>query len=145
RHAAIRWYGRLRNTLARELGLRPDAESRALYDSCVRDLGPERPVLLGRQVELATVEGALAAAARRGSGLVAIRGEAGIGKTTFCREVGSVAAEDGRQVVSVAASSGCAAYGPLVEALEQVLAADRGLLDGLPVPVRSTLAELTPL
>ncbi|MGH9000450.1 MAG: AfsR/SARP family transcriptional regulator [Acidimicrobiia bacterium] len=38
RHAAIRWYGRLRTALERELGLRPDAESRALHNSCVADL-----------------------------------------------------------------------------------------------------------
>ena len=36
-------------------------------------------------------------------------------------------------------------YAPLVEAVEQLLGHDRTLLDTLPVPARSTLAELTPL
>ncbi|WP_019877103.1 ATP-binding protein [Sporichthya polymorpha] len=143
RHAALRWYGRLRAALARELGLRPDAESVALYDRCVQGLAPERPAFSGRQVELATVERALATAADRGSGLVAVRGEAGIGKTALCREVQSIAAERGWQTVAVAARAGCGAYGPLVEALEAVVTADRHLLDTVTVQVRSTLAELT--
>ncbi|GAA0626702.1 hypothetical protein GCM10009547_32770 [Sporichthya brevicatena] len=143
RHAALRWYGRLRAALARELGLRPDAESVALYDRCVHGLAPERPAIHGRQVELATVERALATTAGRGSGLVAVRGEAGIGKTVLCREVQSIAAERGWQTVTVAARAGCGAYGPLVEALESVVTADRHLLDTVTVQVRSTLAELT--
>ncbi len=145
RHAAIRWYGRLRTALERELGMRPDAESRALYEQCVHDLGPARPAFVGRQLELATAEAALAAAADRGSGLVAIRGEAGIGKTTLCRQVAAVAEERNWRVVAITATAGCGAYAPLVEALEAVLGADRTVLNELTPQVRSTLAELTAL
>lgn len=145
RHAAIRWYGRLRTALERELGLRPDAESRALYEQCVADLGPARPAFVGRQLELATAEAALASAAGRGSGLVAIRGEAGIGKTTLCRQVEAVARGRNWQVVTITATAGCGAYAPLVEALETVLGADRTVLNEVTPQVRSTLAELTAL
>ncbi len=145
RHAAIRWYGRLRTALERELGMRPDAASRALYDQCVADLGPARPTFVGRQLELAAAEAALVAAARRGSGLVAIRGEAGIGKTTLCRQVAAVAGERDWRVVAVTATAGCGAYAPMVEALETVLDANRTVLDDLTPQVRSTLAELTAL
>jgi DNA-binding SARP family transcriptional activator len=145
RHAAIRWYGRLRTALERELGMRPDAESRALYDQCVTGLGPARSAFVGRQVELATAEAALAAAAERGSGLVAIRGEAGIGKTTLCRQLAAVAGERNWRVVAITATAGCGAYAPLVEALESVLGADRTVLNDLTPQVRSTLAELTAL
>lgn len=145
RHAAIRWYGRLRTALERELGLRPDAETRALYEQCVADLGPVRPRFVGRHLELATAEAALAAAAGRGSGLVAVRGEAGIGKTTLCRQVAAVATERDWRVVTVTATAGCGAYAPLVEALESLLGTDRTVLNDLTPQVRSTLAELTAL
>ena len=40
RPAAIRWYGRLRAALERELGLPPSLESRSLYEECVAGLPP---------------------------------------------------------------------------------------------------------
>ena len=145
RHGAIRWYGRLRTALERELGMRPDAASRALYEQCVADLGQARPRFVGRHLELATAEAALAAAAERGSGLVAIRGEAGIGKTTLCRQLAAVADERNWRAVTVTATAGCGAYAPLVEALESLLGTDRSVLGDLSPQVRSTLAELTAL
>ena len=53
RHAAIRWYGRLRTNLERELGLAPGRRSHALYEECVAGLGPAGTAFVGRQVELA--------------------------------------------------------------------------------------------
>ncbi|MDN5751599.1 MAG: hypothetical protein L0H64_24390, partial [Pseudonocardia sp.] len=43
RHAAIRWYGRLRTNLEHELGLPPSPKSRALYEECGAGLGPAAP------------------------------------------------------------------------------------------------------
>jgi DNA-binding SARP family transcriptional activator len=145
RHAAIRWYGRLRTALERQLGVRPDEVTRAIYEQCVADLGPARPAFVGRHMEVARVEAALAAVGARGSQLVAIRGEAGIGKTTLCRQVAAVTAERRWRVVTVTATAGCGAYAPLVEALETLLAADRAVVQELSAQVRSTLAELTAL
>ncbi|MDQ3759348.1 MAG: hypothetical protein M3331_05335, partial [Actinomycetota bacterium] len=39
RPAAIRWYGRLRTALRRELGLSPSSQTDAIYDECVAGLG----------------------------------------------------------------------------------------------------------
>ena len=55
------------------------------------------------------------------------------------------AAECGWAVLSVAATAGCGAYAPVVEAVETVLGQDRTVLNTVTAQVRSTLAELTAL
>ena len=145
RHAAIRWYGRLRTNLERELGLAPDAESRALYAEAVAGLGPAATTFVGRQVELARAAVALRDAEQGGPGALIVRGPAGIGKSSLCREVAAVAQDRGWVVLSVTAQVGCGPYAPVIEAVEQMLVRDRGPLDGLSTQVRSTLTELTAL
>jgi DNA-binding SARP family transcriptional activator/tetratricopeptide (TPR) repeat protein len=145
RHAAIRWYGRLRTNLERELGLPPSPESQSLYDECVAGLGPTAIRFVGRQVELARAAVALRDAEQGASGALVVRGPAGIGKSAFCREVSTIAAARGWLTMSVTAQAGCGAYAPLVEALEHMLTGDRNLLSGLSDQVRSTLGELTVL
>ena len=142
RHAAIRWYGRLRTSLERELGLAPGRRSRALYEECVAGLGPAAPAFVGRQVELAR-----AALALRGaeSGALVVRGPAGIGKSALCGQLAELATESGWLVVSVTAASGDRPYAPLAAAVEDLLRRDRGLLDAVPGATRSVLAGLTPL
>jgi DNA-binding SARP family transcriptional activator/tetratricopeptide (TPR) repeat protein len=142
RHAAIRWYGRLRTNLERELGLAPGRRSRALYEESVAGLGPAATAFVGRQVELARATVAL-----RGTepGALVIRGPAGIGKSALCTEVTAAAARSGRLVVSVVAISGGGAYGPLAAAVDDLLRRDRSLLDAVPASTRSVLAGLTPL
>src|SRR5918996_808907 len=63
RAAAIRWFGRLRNTLRRELRISPSAEAQAIYDECVAGLGVSDPPFVGRQLELAKATMALRSAA----------------------------------------------------------------------------------
>jgi DNA-binding SARP family transcriptional activator len=145
RPAAIRWYGRLRTNLERELGLPPASESRALYEQCVAGLSPAATIFVGRQVELARLAAALRSAERGGLGATVVRGPAGIGKSTLCRQFASVARERGWLVVAVAATVAQGPYASLVAAVEQLLSRDRTLLDALPRPARSTLAELTAL
>ena len=53
RPAAIRWYGRLRTALRRELGILPSGDTEAIYDECVAGLGITEPAFVGRQLELA--------------------------------------------------------------------------------------------
>lgn len=55
RHAAIRWYGRLRTNLESELGMPPSAESQALYEECVAGLGRAAATLVGRHREVGVV------------------------------------------------------------------------------------------
>ena len=142
RHAAIRWYGRLRTNLERELGLAPGRRSRELYEECVAGLGPAATPFVGRQVELARA----ALALRRAEfGALVVRGPAGIGKSTLCGQLAALAAESGRLVVTVTAASGDRPYAPLATAVEDLLRRDRSLLDAVPGATRSVLAGLTPL
>jgi DNA-binding SARP family transcriptional activator/tetratricopeptide (TPR) repeat protein len=145
RHAAIRWYGRLRTHLERELGIRPGPETRALYDECVAGLGRTGTAFVGRQVELASGTVALRSAERREVGALVVRGQAGIGKSALCRQLAASATERGWRAVTVAATLGSEPYGPLVGAVEQLLGRDPALLDAVGTPARSTLARLTPL
>lgn len=145
RHSAIRWFGRLRTNLHRELGLSPDAQSLLLYEECVAGLVPATTIFIGRQVELARVAAALRSAEQGALGALVVRGPAGIGKSTLCRQMASSAQERGWLVVTVTATVGSGPYTALVGAVEQLLSHDRTLLDSLSGPARSTLAELTAL
>jgi DNA-binding SARP family transcriptional activator/tetratricopeptide (TPR) repeat protein len=142
RHAAIRWYGRLRTTLERELGLPPSLESRALYEECVAGLGGAGPVFVGRQIELATAAAALVSAERGELGTLVVRGPAGIGKSALCRHLATGARERGWLAVAVTAGRGGSPYAPLAEAVGQLLTRDRSLLDAIGNRARSTLIAL---
>ncbi len=142
RHAAIRWYGRLRTSLERELGLAPGRRSRALYEECVAGLGPVPTAFVGRQVELARAAVALR---RAEPGVLVVRGPAGIGKSALCAEVTAMAARSGKCVAGVVAAAGGGPYAPLAAAVDALLRQDRSLLDALPGSTRSVLAGLTPL
>ncbi|MBW0114452.1 AAA family ATPase [Pseudonocardia sp. KRD-169] len=143
RPAAIRWYGRLRTNLRRELGVAPDPQSRALYEECVVGLGPAAMAVVGREVELAQLAAGLRSAERGELGAVVLRGLAGMGKSTLCRQLASLAQERGWFVVTVAATAGSGPYSSLVGVVEQLLDHDRTLLDELPGSARSTLTALT--
>jgi DNA-binding SARP family transcriptional activator len=143
-HTAIRWYGRLRTSLERQLGLAPSPQTRALYEECVAGL-PPTPAMVGRQEELACLTAALGTAAEHRSSALIIRGAPGMGKSTLCGELAATARERGWRVVAVAAGPFRGAYAALASAVHQLLARDRTLLDGLPVATRSVLAELTTL
>lgn len=145
RHAAVRWYGRLRTRLERELGMLPSPETQALYDECVAGLGHVEAAFIGRQAELARAAVALRSAERGEVGALVVRGAAGIGKTTLCRQVSASARERGWRIVMAVASVGGSPYAPLANAIEQLLGGNRALLEDLPDQARSTLAMLTPL
>ena len=106
---------------------------------------PAATVFVGRQAELARVAAGLRSAERGELGALVVRGPAGIGKSTLCRQVAASARERGWLVVTVAATLDSGPYASLVAAVEQLLGHDRTLLDTLPAPARSTLAALTAL
>lgn len=139
RHGAIRRYGRLRTALQTELGVAPGRRSRALYEECVAGLGPAATAFVGRQVELAR-----AGAALRGTGALAVRGPAGIGKSALCDEVAALGGAAGRLVVTVTAAAGDGPYAPLAAAVEELVGRARALLDAVPAATRAVLAGLTP-
>jgi hypothetical protein len=143
RPAAIRWYGRLRTALRRELGILPSGETDAIYDDCVAGLGITEPAFVGRQLELARVTARLRSAPGSELGALVVRGPAGIGKSALCREVARLARAEGWMVIAVAATEAGAPYAPLATVAEQLVARDRALLDAVGSRGRSVLAELT--
>ncbi|WP_344214651.1 ATP-binding protein [Kribbella sancticallisti] len=145
RHAAIRWYGRLRTTLQQELGMPPGPESEALYDECVAGLLSAEQELVGRQIDLARAEAALQAAARAELGALVVRGPAGIGKSALSRRVASIARGQGWTVATATAISESDPYAPLVDVVEQLLSHDHVPVEKLSDRTRSVLAELTML
>jgi DNA-binding SARP family transcriptional activator len=145
RHVAIRLYERLRLALARELGARPDAETRELYDRITAGLRLGEAVFVGRELELAEAAALLQSVAGGQTRALLVRGPSGIGKSAFCREVAARAGADGWQVVSVAAVRGAEPYGPIGAVIEQLLVHRPGLREALPPRSRAILAELTPM
>lgn len=145
RPAAIRWYSRLRTALRQTLGVSPDRQTSALYDECIAGLRQAGPAFVGRQMELAQAEAWLRAPPeQRGAGLL-VRGEAGIGKSAFFRQLAGLARERDWTVVTVDAAQPVQPYAMIVAALEQLIHADRSALDAVGAPARAVLAVLTPL
>ena len=145
RPGAIRWYSRLRTALRHSLGVSPARDTEALYQQCVAGLRVAGPAFVGREMELAQASAWLAAAGEaRAAGLL-VRGPAGIGKSAFAREIAAMARGRGWNVVSVDAAQPGGAYAVVVAALEQLLAADRSLLERVGDGARTVLAMLSPL
>ena len=142
-HEAIRWYGRLRTALARELGVAPGHEAAALYAKCVEGLGPVEPEYVDRQLELARATAALREAARSQVRVVVVRGAPGIGKSAFCRRVAATAEEDGWVAVTVAGAPWSSPYEPIAAAVEEIVGRVPNLTAGLGERPRSVLAALT--
>jgi DNA-binding SARP family transcriptional activator/tetratricopeptide (TPR) repeat protein len=145
RPAAIRWYGRLRNALRRELGILPSADTEAIYDECVARLEITEPPFVGRQLELARVTALLRSEPGGELDAIVVRGPAGIGKSALCREMARVARAEGWMVIAVGATEACPPYAPLATVAEQLVAGDRALLEAVGSRARSVLAELTSL
>ena len=145
RPAAIRWYGRLRTALRRELGILPSRETEAVYDECVAGLGIDEPAFVGRQLELARVTAQLRSDVGGELGVLVIRGPAGIGKSALCREVARVARAEGWMAIAVGCSEAGAPYAPVASVADQLVARNRALLDAVGDRARSVLAELTSL
>jgi DNA-binding SARP family transcriptional activator/tetratricopeptide (TPR) repeat protein len=143
RHAAIRWYERLRMAMVRELGASPDAQTRALYDRCTAGVRLGEPAFVGRELELAAATGHLQSVADGGTAALLVRGRTGIGKSAFSRELVARARERGWRVVSVTATAAAAPYAAVGAAVEQLLVHGRPALEALPPRTRAILAELT--
>lgn len=145
RPAAIRWYSRLRTALRQALGVSPDRETHALYEQCVAGLQRPGPAFVGRAIELAQAAAWLGAPADQRAGGLVVRGEAGLGKSAFCRQLASLARERGWFVVRVDAAQPDHPYAVIAAAVEQLILGDRALLEAVGGPARSVLAVLSPL
>ena len=88
--------------------------------------------LVGRSMELAQLEAALADAAAGRPGLAFVVGESGVGKSRLVSELQSRAAEQGARVLSgdcVELGEGELAYAPLVSALRPLVRDGDPVLD----------------
>jgi DNA-binding SARP family transcriptional activator len=117
RAAALRQYQRCVEALQHDLGIEPSPETRAMYQQIVRtpaappppaehdagdvasDAHDEATPFVGRAGELIALRSALADAARGRAQIVAILGEAGIGKTRLLAHAAADAAATGARVV----------------------------------------------
>ena len=147
RDAALRQYQVCVDTLQRELSVEPEAETRQLYQEILRgrsapprpargaaaDLSrpsaaagaevqapsPEAAPLIGREPELARLSAGLAAAFGGRGQVIAVLGEAGIGKTRLVAELSLEAGRRGGRVLAghAYATEQTLAYGPWIDAV----------------------------
>jgi len=108
--AALEVYAGLAGRLAEELGTDPDPETQALHLQVLRGgrpAGPatttapeQRPLLVGRDEELAALDAAWAASSAGGAELVVVAGVPGIGKTRLLQAAGDLAGRTGGLVLA---------------------------------------------
>ena len=174
RDAALRQYQSCVDTLRRELSVEPEAETRQLYQEVLRSRAtpskaartamahlevlapqvqppssplPDEAPMFGRQSELARLRHALDEALAGRGQLIAVLGEAGIGKS---RLVSQVTIEAVKRGVLALVSHGyqteqTLAYGLWIDALRRGGVLDRDdVLSGVAVAWRAELARLFP-
>lgn len=145
RSAALRWYSRLRESLEQTLGVTPEPRTEAVYERCIADLQAVGPTFVGRAQTLGQLTAWLNMAPTNRPGAIALRGPAGIGKTALCRELGIQARRRGWTTVSLQAVQTGETYGATAAIAEQIILADRNVLDHIGAPARAVLALLSPL
>ena len=103
--------------------------------------------LVGRTLELAQLQAALAEAAEGQPSLAFVVGESGVGKSRLVAELAARAAEDGTRVLRgdcVELGEGELAYAPLITALRPLVRDSDPVLAELPAGIRAELATLLP-
>lgn len=161
RGSALRQYQLCVSTLQRELGVEPEAETKALYQEILRSpVRREAPVestltpplasdtaLIGRDRELGALLEALTHATARRGRVVTVLGEAGIGKTRLMAELASEASRQGFKVLIGRAyeTEQALPFGPWVDTLRSArLGNNADLLDHLDPVYRTFLACVLP-
>jgi DNA-binding SARP family transcriptional activator len=169
RGTALRQYQQCVNVLQRDLGVEPEAETKQLYQEILRQrplrstviepavASPSVPAtivtsrapvdqipLIGRAVELEQLRGALNQAYAGQGSVVAVLGEAGIGKTRLVDELIGEAEERGARVLVGRSyeSEQVLPFGPWVDALRAGHATDD--LRGMAPAWRAELAHVLP-
>jgi DNA-binding SARP family transcriptional activator len=158
RAGALAEFERFAARLKTELNASPMPETRACYESLVRDApvlqepvaevptndAPMRQALLpfvGREREIETLRVWWTRAARGSGNIGLVGGEAGIGKTRLLAELQRIAeAEGGRVLLGASRSGGDTAYRPIVEALTGAIPMIATLsIDGIWLAVAASL------
>ena len=132
---ALAHYDYVCRFLAAELGAEPPAETRALVEAIERErdvaaapaVAHERTAFVGRRGERAAALASVEAAVGGRGGMLAVEGEAGIGKSRLLREVMAGASWRGATVVYGAAGEipDASPFAPLAEALAPLLNGSR--------------------
>jgi DNA-binding SARP family transcriptional activator len=176
RAAALHQYQVCVDLLRRELGVEPEEGTRELYRTILPDrqpapfsLEPVAPTrsrgrridglrrrrrtpsleapLIGREAELSQLRQLLRAVRRRRGTVVALVGEAGVGKTRIAEQLSAIAGRRGGAILVGRAyeSAQVLPFSPWVDALRRGLAAaDRTARDGFSGIWRTELARLLP-
>src|SRR6267378_3774695 len=169
RGTALRQYQQCVNVLGRELGIEPEPETKALYRDILRQRPSHSPViewasagpsvsttlvasrapaaeipLIGRTTELEQLRSALEQACAGQGGMVAVVGEAGIGKTRLTGElIARAEAQRARVLLGRCyESEQVLAFGPWVDAFRAGRVIDD--LGTMPSASRAELAHLLP-
>lgn len=143
RSDVIRLFGQARSALAAELGVRPSADTVALYEQASEELVDTTTELIGRDPEARRVLAALLDAGHPPLGAVAVCGPAGIGKSAFCRHIGAAAAGEGYVVRWTDTSGPDRAYGPLISVLDELAVDPREPLQCSPQHIGSVVTSIT--
>src|SRR5919201_958149 len=166
RGAALRQYQQCVGVLARELGIEPEPQTKTLYQEILRErshhpaaaIDWEAPrveraaaagvesTTFGRAEELARLGEGLAGAVAGAGRVIAILGEAGIGKSRLVAETAAHAARRGVTVLVGRSyeSEQILPFGPWVDALRARVADDTELLERLGPTLRAELARVMP-
>jgi DNA-binding SARP family transcriptional activator/energy-coupling factor transporter ATP-binding protein EcfA2 len=170
RAAALRQYQLCVDVLQRELGVEPENATRALYQELLAapqtaapPLGARRHaerrsprptaerarvegLLIGRETEAVRLRAMLDDAVARRGRVVAILGEAGLGKTRLVSHVTALAVEaEARVVVGRAYETAqVLAFGPWIDLLRAAIAVDPAIIDELDPVWRAELGRLVP-
>ena len=162
--AALRRYQICVEALWRELRVEPEPETKQLYREILAQRStqaPSRatrpagaageaatpPLLIGREAELSSVRAELDRRGREGARVIAVLGEAGIGKTRLVQEIVAEAGRDGVRLIEGRAheSERILPFGLWVGALQAShVLADGETLKALGAPWRQELARLFP-
>ena len=150
RVAAARQFRRLREALA-ELGLTPSEASLSLYREIARGDPVHAPMrsrepMVGRDAELAVGRKALDAAARGDGSALLVLGDAGIGKSRLADALLEDAQTRGWHTLRGAAreEEGRLPYGPIIEAIDPLVALRPDLLESLNRSSQGVLPLLFP-
>lgn len=162
--AALRRYQTCVEALWRELRVEPEPETKQLYREILAQRSTQapartarsagtageattRPLLIGREAELASARGELDRRGREGARVIAILGEAGIGKTRLVQEIVAEVGRDSVRLIEGRAheSERILPFGLWVSALQAShVLGDGETLKALGAPWRQELARLFP-